>query len=97
METIKATKSKITYYEDQKSLAYQELSIVTQRLEDIDHYFSNYGYHNEFNLMTQIAANERAKQEVRFDKITSDIYHFNRKLVELSDELHSLHKKELIC
>ena len=87
---IEETKNQIVYYENQKNLASQKLSIVRQKLEDIDHFFSNYGYHYEFNAMTQIAANERVREEGNFDKITSDLYHFNQRLQELNDELHFL-------
>ena len=94
IESIEEKKKQIVYYNNQKNLATQKLSIVRQKLEDIDHYFSNYGYYYEFNVMTQIAAHERAKEEDNFDRITSDLYHFNKRLAELNDELHILYNRE---
>ena len=93
-ETIAAIRKKIVYYDNQKHLADQELSIVKNQLEDIDHFFCYYGHDNEFNVVTQTTANERVKIEGRFDKIMSDIYHFNKKLVALNNDLHAIYKNE---
>ena len=90
----KRKKKQIVYYNNQKSLATQKLFIVRQKLVDIDHYFWNCGYYYEFIVMTQIAAHERAKEEDNFDRITSNLYHFNKRLAELNDELHILYNRD---
>ena len=93
-DTIKEIKRKIVYYENQKHLANQQLSIVRQELEDINYFFINFGYKNEFNAVTQATANDRVCKESQFDKITSDIYHFNKRLSELNDNLHTIYGEE---
>ena len=95
-QKLRDIKAKIVYYENQKHLATQEMSIVRQKLEDIDHFFGNFGYENEFNCVTQMVANERVAKEVRFDKIALDIQHFNDKLVDLNDQIHLLNVKEFL-
>ena len=87
-DTIKEIKRKIVYYENQKNLANQQLSIVRQQLE------INFGYENEFNAVTQATANDRVCKESQFDKITSDIYHFNKRLSDLNDNLHTIYAEE---
>ena len=93
---IKEINDRVSHYQNQKHLATQQLSIVRQQLEDIDHFFINYGHYYKFNCMTQMADNHRASKEVRFDAITSDIYHFNKKLTELNDQLSFMYAKDLI-
>ena len=94
--SIKEVKGKIVYYENQRHLASQELSIVRQQLECIDHFFVNYGYDNEFNIVTQTTANDRVRKESLFDKIVNDIQHFNKMLTELNDNLHALCSRDAL-
>ena len=93
---IKDISDKIVHYKNQKHLASQKMSIVRQKLEDIDHFFNNYGYENEFNCITQMVANERVCKEVQFDQICLDLEHFNKKLIDLNDKIHILRGKNII-
>ena len=93
-EIITNIRKNITYYDNQKHLAEQQISIARQQLEDIDHFFWHYGYDNEFNCVTQKTAYERSLKEGHFDKIVQDIEYFNEKLTLLGNELHIIYSKE---